>query len=153
MIGYLKETVLLYSKSDKVPAHWPHRTLGPIHHVSPYPYEFKGETSKEHTNTTLGEHPGELASQVCPNQLRLDELKYGDLTSSSPTASSSLGSSLEQGELTPSLRPRFRSSMSFPVVNSSYLILVYSPLCSLPLLWLDNIMTLELLPHWSDTMG
>ena len=31
--------ILLYSKSDRVPTHWPCWTLGPMHHMSPHPRE------------------------------------------------------------------------------------------------------------------
>ena len=73
-LGYI---VVLYSKSDKVPAHWPRRTLGPIHHVSPHPCEFKGETFKEQASTSLGEHLGELLARTSP-RLKL-ELAHGKL--------------------------------------------------------------------------
>ena len=60
-----------------MPAYWSRWTLGPMHHVSPHPREFKGETFKEQINTTLGEHPGELVPRTSP-RLKL-ELAHGQL--------------------------------------------------------------------------
>ena len=66
---------MLYSKSDEVSAHWPRRTLGLIVHVSPHPRELNGETFKKQTNTTLGEHPRELAPRAHHNEPQLVELE------------------------------------------------------------------------------
>ena len=146
--------MLLYSKSDKVPAHWPCRTLGPTVHVSPPSTWVQWWNIQGANQRHVDKSPRKARTTGLPQQARARQARiwraHLELASGSPRAHLKLvvelahcelvHSELEDGD---SPQTCFLESVSVraPLLQTraASFFRVHSPLRSLPPLWLDNI--------------